>query len=372
MKEMIKNLKKYPLVVFFGILLYTIAIMDLFSPVEERSELENRELQKFPEFSLKQLFDNEYTPKIEDFTEDHFIKRDSWISLKSISESLLGKKENNGVVYGEDGYLFTKFVTTDYSQMEKNVGYINKFIERHSDRDITVMLAPTAPGVMTDNVLDGSPVIDTDYILEYAEDNITAGHLLNVQSVMKEHSDEYIYYRTDHHWTTLGAWYACNEYMQRSGITDFKAMNEYTVTEVHNFLGTHYSKAKNFNVQPDILSYIESDAQIDIGGQINSIYEKEKLEVRDKYAMFLRGNPGMATIKGNGTGKIMIIKDSYANCFVPFMIDSYEQIDVYDMRYITMGLDRLIEAADYDEILFLYNCETFLSDKDLMKINMFN
>ncbi|MBQ8604812.1 MAG: hypothetical protein IJ410_08245 [Oscillospiraceae bacterium] len=372
MKELMKNLKKYPLIIYFGILLYAIAIMDLFSPVEERSELENRELATFPKFSFQQLFDNEYTPKIEDFTEDHFIKRDSWISLKSISESLLGKKENNGVVYGEDGYMFTKFVSTDYSQMEKNVDYINKFIERHSDRNVTVILAPTAPGVMSDKVLEGSPVIDTEYILGYAQENITVGHLLDVQDTLKSHSDEYIYYRTDHHWTTLGAWYAYAEYMEHTGRSNYKAMNEYQVTDVENFLGTHYSKAKNYNVQPDVLSYIESDAQIDIGGTVNNIYEKEKLEVRDKYAMFLRGNPGMATIKGSGTGKVMIIKDSYANCFVPFMTENYEQIDVYDMRYITMGLDRLIEAADYDEILFLYNCETFLSDKDLMKINMFN
>ncbi|MBQ3008134.1 MAG: hypothetical protein IJD80_00970, partial [Oscillospiraceae bacterium] len=149
-------------------------------------------------------------------------------------------------------------------------------------------------------------------------------------------------------------------------------LENYSFVEVENFLGTHYSKAKTYNVQSDILSYIESDATIDIGGTVNSIYEKEKLNVRDKYAMFLRGNPGMATIKGNGTGKVMIIKDSYANCLVPFMINDFEQIDIYDMRYITLGLDKLIKDADYDHILFLYNCETFLSDADLRKVNMFN
>ncbi|MBR5520562.1 MAG: hypothetical protein IKU54_01050 [Oscillospiraceae bacterium] len=371
MKKLIENLKKYPVVIFFGVLLYTLAIMDLFSPVQERSELENRSLQTFPKFSWEQLFNNEYTPKIEDFTEDHFIKRDTWISLKSISESLLGKKENNGVVYGEDGYLFTKFVTTDYTQMKKNVGYINKFMERHSDRKVSVLLAPTAPGVMTDKVLNGSPVIDTDYILDYVTENIDSSVLVDVRQVLSQHTDEYIYYRTDHHWTTLGAFYAYSEYMETVG-RDAIEKDNLEFVEVENFLGTHYSKSKNYDVKADVLSYIESDAQIDINGEINSIYEKEKLDVRDKYAMFLRGNPGKATIKGNGTGKIMILKDSYANCFVPFMIDSYEQIDIYDMRYITMGLDQFIEAENYDEILFLYNCETFLSDKDLMKINMFN
>jgi len=371
MKEIIKNIKKYPLVIFFGVLLYVLSIADLFSPVYKTSELENRDLATFPKFSMKLLFNNEYTPKIEDFTEDHFIKRDAWISLKSISESVLGKKENNGVVYGEDGYMFTKFVTTNYSQLEKNVIAVKEFIERHSDRNVKLLLAPTAPGVMTDKVLESSPVIDTEYILGYVNSKIDSEYLVDVKAELSQHTDEYIYYRTDHHWTTLGAYYGYCEYMKALGRQP-QNLDSFVFNDVENFLGTHYSKAKSYNVQADVLSYIESDAQIDIGGQVNSIYEKEKLDVRDKYAMFLRGNPGMATIKGNGTGRIMIIKDSYANCFVPFMVDSYEQIDVYDMRYITMGLDRLIEEAGYDEILFLYNCETFLSDKDLMKINMFN
>lgn len=372
MKELFKKLKNYPVVVVFAVILYGISIADLFSPVEKRSELENRELRTFPKFSRRELFNNEYTPKIENFTEDHFIKRDSWISLKSICESVLGKTENNGVVYGDDGYMFTKFTSSDYSQMEKNIGYINKFAERHSDRNVSFLLVPTAPGVITGKVRNESPVIDTDYILKYAEENLApAVKFINVQSALKEHSDEYIYYRTDHHWTTLGAYYGYCEYMTSIGRQP-ENLSSFEFVEIENFLGTHYSKAKSYNVEPDVLSYIKSDAKIEIDGKTYSIYEKEKLAVRDKYAMFLRGNPGMATIKGNGQGKVMIIKDSYANCFVPFMIGDFEQIDIYDMRYLTLGLDRIIEQTDYDEILFLYNCETFLSDKELVKINMFN
>ncbi len=371
MKDLINNIKKYPLIIYFAVLLYVLSVADLFSPVEKTSELENRDLATFPKFSWELLFNNEYTPKIEDFTEDHFIKRNSWISLKSICESLLGKTENNGVVYGKDGYLFTKFVTTDYSQMEKNVNSINKFIDRHSDRNIKFLPAPTAPGVMTDMVTEGSPVIDTAYIQGYIYGNMDHSVIVDVRSELAQHTDEYIYYRTDHHWTTLGAYYAYREYMKAIGRQP-QPLENFEMVDVENFIGTHYSKSKNYNVVPDVLSYIESDALIEINGETNSIYEKEKLDVRDKYAMFLRGNPGLATIKGNGEGRIMIIKDSYANCFVPFMINDFAQIDIYDMRYITMGLDRLIEEADYDEILFLYNCETFLSDKDLRKINLFN
>lgn len=371
MKEKLEKLKKYPVVIFFGILLYTIAIADLFSPIEEFSETENRRLTDFPKFSWNQLFHNKYTPKIEDFTEDHFIVRDKWISLKSVSESILGKQENNGVVYGKDGYLFTKFLKTDYNQLEKNINSINKFIERHNDKNISVLLAPTAPGVMVDKIsFANSPIIDTDYILNYAKENISKG-FIDVKPTLSNHSDEYIYYRTDHHWTILGAYYAYEEYMNSIG-KDYTTIDNYNIIDVENFLGTHFSKAKNFNAIPDTLSYIESDAKMVIDGKEMGIYEYEKLDVRDKYAMFMHGNPGYATVKGNGTGKVMIIKDSYANCFIPFMINDFEEIHIFDMRYITMGLDKFIEENNYDQILFLYNFETMLSDKDLGKINLFN
>jgi len=370
-KDLLKNLKKYPLIIYFAIILYGISIADLFSPVKTHSELENRELATFPKFSLKQLFDNEYTPKIEDFTEDHFIVRDKWISLKSISESMLGKTENNGVVYGKDGYQFTKFLTTDYSQLEKNVGYLNKFAERHSDRNIHFMLVPTAPGIMTDKVSEGSPVIDTEYIMNYVSRNIGGDMLIDVRDALSQHTDEYIYYRTDHHWTTLGAYYGYETMMNALG-KDYTTIDNYTLVDVEDFLGTHYSKSKNYNVQPDTLSYIDIEADIVINDVADSIYEKEKLDVRDKYAMFTRGNPGYATIKGNGQGKMMVLKDSYANCMIPYMVEDFEEIHIFDMRYMTMGLDRFIAEHNYDEILFLYNCETFLSDKDVIKINMFN
>ena len=371
MKDLFKNLKKYPVIVFFAVLLYGIAIMDLFSPIETHSELENRTLATFPKFTWTTLFNNEYTPKIEDFTEDHFIVRDKWISLKSISESILGKTENNGVVYGDDGYQFTKFLSADYSQLEKNIALINKFIARHPDRNIKFMAVPTAPGILINKVKSGSPVIDTEYILNYIDENVDDAHIVNVKDALLQRRGEYIYYKTDHHWTTLGAYYGYASYMKSIG-KEHTSVNEYRMISAGDFYGTHYSKSKTYNIQPDTLSYIDIEADITINGVIDSIYEKEKLQTRDKYAMFCRGNPGHAAINGNGEGKIMVIKDSYANCLLPYMVADFAEIHVFDMRYLSMGLDKFIEENNYDEILFLYNCETLLSDKDLIKVNLFN
>lgn len=366
-----KDMKKYPLIIVFFSVLFALSVFDLFSPVKTYSELENRDLAEFPSFNVKGLLNGKYMSGIEKFTEDHFIARDAWISLKSVSEKALGKKENNGVVYGKDGYLFTKTESKDYSQFEKNISAINKFMDRHSDRIVSLLLAPTAPGVMTDRVYKDSPVIDTEYMLNYARDNITNGKFIDVLDVLKSHSDEYIYYKTDHHWTTLGAYYAYEQYMYDTG-NKYMTLDSFDFVDVNDFLGTHYSKSKNYDVVPDTLSYVECDAEITVGEETLPIYDKSKLETRDKYAMFLRGNNGLASVKGNGNGKILIIKDSYANCLVPFMVGDYEEIDIIDLRYLTMGLDSYIAEKDFDEILFLYNCETILTDQNIPKANMFN
>ncbi len=368
---MIQTLKKYPLIIFFAALLYAISVMDLFSPTYERSELENRELSDFPKFSLNDLIENEYTPKIEEFTTDHFILRNSWISLKSVSESLLLKGENNNIVYGTDGYMFTKMSSLDLELTNKNANAINEFIKRHSDRNIIVALAPTAPGVMIENVKSHSPVIDNQLVLDTVYNIIPKENSIDLLALLQSKNDEYIYYRTDHHWTTLGAYYAYSDYM----LSINREPRDLSTTElinVENFLGTHYSKAKSFNVIPDTLSYIENNAMITIGENTDSIYEIEKLETRDKYSMFLRGNAGYSEIQGNGEGSILVIKDSYANSFVPFLTEDFAKIHVIDLRYLNEGLDAIIKKEDFTNILFLYNTETFVNDRDIPKINLFN
>ena len=276
-----KNLKKYPLIIFFGIFLYVLSIADLFSPQYNFSDLENRYLSKFPKFSLKTLINNEYTPQIEDFTEDHFIKRNAWISLKSISETVLGKGENNNIIYGKDGYLFTKVMSNDITQRFKNISALASFVEFNENFNIKIMVAPTAPTVMANKVKNGSPVNSAYSVIGNLKEYVDGENIVDVTETLKAHNDEYIYYRTDHHWTTLGAYYAYADYMQSIGRTP-QSLDSFEFVEVSDFLGTHYSKSKNFNVVADTLSYIKNDSQIEILGTVDSIYDYDKFETRDK------------------------------------------------------------------------------------------
>ena len=104
--------------------------------------------------------------------------------------------------------------------------------------------------------------------------------------------------------------------------------------------------------------------------ETTGLYDLKKLDTRDKYAMFLHGNNGYSTIEGSGTGSILVIKDSYANCFIPFLTDNYAKIGVVDLRnFKSIDPDALMEQEGYDQVLLLYNFQSFKSDGNLVYLN---
>ena len=199
---------------------------------------------------------------------------------------------------------------------------------------------------------------------------------VDVRQTLAEHKDEYIYYRTDHHWTSLGAYYAYQQLCSTLGLTPFDPA-AHTALTAENFYGTHYSKARTWNAVPDTITYYDLPNSLTIynvtaagqpaDGQTTGLYDTDKLNVYDKYAMFLHGNNGLSRIEGDGTGRILVIKDSYANCFAPYLTANYAQIDVVDFRNYNYGLDQLIADNDYDQILVLYSFDSFKSDPYLYR-----
>ena len=151
----------------------------------------------------------------------------------------------------------------------------------------------------------------------------------------------------------------------------------HTALTAENFYGTHYSKARTWNAVPDTITYYDLPNSLTIynvtaagqpaDGQTTGLYDTDKLNVYDKYAMFLHGNNGLSRIEGDGTGRILVIKDSYANCFAPYLTANYAQIDVVDFRNYNYGLDQLIADNDYDQILVLYSFDSFKSDPYLYR-----
>ena len=223
-----------------------------------------------------------------------------------------------------------------------------------------------------------APLLDEDAYLDQLSAAVQAagGRFVDVRQTLAEHKDEYIYYRTDHHWTSLGAYYAYQQLCGTLSLTPFDPA-AHTALTAENFYGTHYSKARTWNAVPDTITYYDLPNSLTIynvtaagqpaDGQTTGLYDTDKLNVYDKYAMFLHGNNGLSRIEGDGTGRILVIKDSYANCFAPYLTANYAQIDVVDFRNYNYGLDQLIADNDYDQILVLYSFDSFKSDPYLYR-----
>ena len=210
------------------------------------------------------------------------------------------------------------------------------------------------------------PLADENQYLDKIFARLSANaNVYDLRETFSAHNEEYIYYRTDHHWTATGAFYAYQQYAQSKNLPVFD-QNNASAVEVKNFYGTHYSKARNVNVVPDVITYYDLPNEMTVftdgKGDVGTLYSKEKFETRDKYAAFLRGNNGYSEIKGDGDGSVLVIKDSYANSFIPYLTADYEKIGVVDYRMNLDKIDAIMEKGGYDRVLFLYSFDAFSED----------
>ena len=352
-----------PLFALFAAFILCLFLAAVIMPDRTFSENENKVLTPMPEASIERIIDGRFETGYENYVADQFPLRDSWIGMKSISEYALMKGENNGIVYGDDDYLFAPVVSVNGEQMSKNISAISDLAMCYDN--VSLMVVPSSDRILADKMPSGYPSVNQTEIIGsiYAgmPDNVNT---IDVGSVLAKHSDEYIYYRTDHHWTTRGAYLAYLEFADSMGFApvDTGSLNANTV---EGFLGTSYSKSKNFNVVPDTITYYDSDAVINVNGTDHDIiYNFEQFSKRDKYAGFLWGNSPISTVKNEKAadpdGSILVIRDSYADCFVPFLAEQYGTIDLVDLRYFRGDLAELCLNAD--EILILYGFSDIVSD----------
>ncbi len=385
-----KSLKQYPLLVFFALFILGLFVADMFATGREFSEMENRYLKQRPKFSIKALVENEYTLDYEKFINDQFVARDAWITLKSVSETALGKIENNGVAYGRDDYQFQKAPTADEETLGNNLGYLQEFLETYQGH-VTVGIIPNSYQVLENKTPVSFPGVDQEpYIRQIYEGVKGRVDTLDLLSVMTQHRDEYIYYRTDHHWTTLGAFYAYQAYAQSRGLA--AAGPEQIEPYAHNvegFLGTYYSKSKKFDTRSDTITWYDFPVgEVTIDGKttilnsqkqeipVEGMYEVAKWQERDKYAAFLYGNNGLTVIPSQcnlnhqegRTSRVLVIKDSYGNSFAPFLTWSYDEVYVVDLRSLTEKMSELTARVQFDDVLVLYNYQSFESDRNIARL----
>ena len=363
--------KKYLLYSFIVIVL-GLTIVSFISDNKTFSELENRNLKTKVTFNLKDFFNGSFQKNYETYINDQFPLRDKWISLKSRSEYVLGKVENNGIIYGNNDELFEKFDTIDEEKLKNNINAINLFSKKNLDK-VSLIIAPNSYEIYRENLPLGSRQIRQDAIIKEIYSSLKYTNNIDVFNVLMKNKGKYIYYKTDHHWTTYGAYLAYLEFTKSLGLQPID-INSLIEVNVSNFYGTYFSKAKPFNINGDNLTYYEFDnLTMNIVGDAvyESIYDYSKLEIRDKYSMFLNVNNPITIIKNselkNGK-KLLVIKDSFANSLVPFLTQNYEEIHVIDLRSFSSKISEYIKENAFDNILILYNFINLSTDNSIIKL----
>lgn len=374
------DVKRYPAAVLFFGLIFLLMACDLVTPDQKRSWRENRNLAQKPSCSVQQILNGTWMQSYTDYCKDQFFLRDGWIRAYSVAESLLfQKKEVGNMIAGDGAVLFPKVFAlkeTQEKQLQKNQEALIRFAEKNQGR-VTVMLVPSAAAVFPERLPAQAPLYDENAIRENVQKEVKNICVLDVKETLHSQPLEEVYYKTDHHWTTEGAYLAYKQFCAEKGKIPF-AKEDHIQKTAGGFFGTSDASFCQWNRKPDEIVWYEPDHKMTryritgdgeaVKEETAGMYQKEKLSGRDKYGMFLYGNGGYNVIEGDGSGSILVIKDSYANCFVPFMTADYEKIGVMDLRnYTGSPVDR-IRKDGYDEILILYSFSSFYSDSTIQNL----
>lgn len=366
--------------IIFASLLISLSVLNIISPTKIFSDKENRYLQQFPKVNLEDIMSGEFSSDIETYVSDQFLGRDNWIGLKTLSQLAILKKDNGRVYFGNEDYLFDVYKGIDEKQFNSNINSINKFLDKMKEYNdkavITTLLVPTKTEVLKEKLPPFAPVIDENKIVEKIGKELGDDiKIIDLTNPLKEHSDEYIYYRTDHHWTTNGAYYGYKEYMEQMG-QQALSKDQFSLNKVSsNFYGTSYRKANFYQGDPDdIYTYIPNkpiDYNIVYNNEVHSkeLYDEEFLDKTDQYSYFLGGDKALinieTSIKNDKT--IAVIKDSFANSLIPFLAGHYNNIVVVDTRYYNGSISELMKEIESDEILLLYNIQNFANEKSFLR-----
>lgn len=354
-------------ILFLAVLLL-FGTLNLVLPDRAFSEAENRMLEQKPELRLSGILDGKYMKNFEKYQTDQFFGRDSWIHIRTAADRLLGKNKSGDVYLGKNGQLYEEPAAITEDTWE-NLDAVYAFTERHPEASHYMMLVPGAAGILPEGLPAYAPVEDQMEQLAHIRAYLgNAVVQIPVEEALSEHKEEYIYYRTDHHWTTLGAFYAYEQAARVMGLNPELSMEPCEVTR--QFDGT-LSARSGYQVPLDTISLYRPLQEEKLvvtyvaeQKKTASLYASKKLETKDKYGVFLDGNHPLTEIRtmAESERRLLLIKDSYANCFVPFLTSQFREIVLVDPRYYYGELETLMEEKGITDVLYLYNLNTFVED----------
>ena len=362
--------------VIFILTLFLFLIINVIVPDREKSVQENRMLATKPKFRLSSLISGDYDEKFEAYMDDQFVGRDMWRKLKVTVDRIGGSRLENGVYIGTNGQLLEQIEVADENHLAANIKAIKSFSESQSKIPVRMMLVPDAANVLNHSLPSlAKPEDQTQMFSMVRKDLGDSVEWIDVSTELNKHKTEKIYYKTDHHWTTLGAFYAFQAAAPSLGIDGDLSGKYVSYTVSDSFNGMLASKSGvNLGEKEQIDIYVPTEEDTDLivdyvdeGKRSTSLYDSSKLKEKDQYTVFLGGNSSLLDIRtvSTSTKRLLLVKDSFANSFIPFLTPYYREIVVVDPRYYSGTINDLMDSYRISEVLFLYSGNTFFKDNNI-------
>ena len=368
MKKIFKIFGKVGVLVLCLVLLINLVCKD-----QSKSFTEQRSLQMFPKFSEVTL--DEYTSQMTSWFSDQFVGRDSLIHLKYLTQKVLGVRKIDDVYLGKH-CLIQETAEMNQEAVDKNIEAINNFFVKNNVNTM-FLLANTAVGMNNDKLPRNAFELDQnkqmDYVFNHLDPNIAR---IDVRDTLKSHKDEYLYYKSDHHWTTLAAYYATQEIAEYMNfdLPGLDSFHKYPIT--YDFKGTLAKKTGSLMQKDEVDIYVPKknvDYVVTYAGaqeKKRTVYNSKAISSADQYAVFFGGNQDLIQIDVNNESEhhLLVFKDSYANALIPFLIPYFRTITIVDPRYYTENVNRVVRSQMITDVLYVYNSNTFVGDTSLMDV----
>lgn len=362
--------------IIFILILFLFLIINIIVPNKEKSVQENRMLATKPKFRLSSLISGDYDEKFEAYMDDQFVGRDMWRKLKVTVDRICGSCLENGVYIGRNGQLLEQIEVADENHLAANIKAIKSFSESQKKIPVRMMLVPDAANVLNHSLPAlAKPEDQTQMFSMVRKDLGDSVEWIDVSTELNKHKTEKIYYKTDHHWTTLGAFYAFQAAAPSLGIEGDLSGKYVSYAVSDSFNGMLASKSGvNLGEKEQIDIYVPTEEDTDLivdyvdeGKRSTSLYDSSKLKEKDQYTVFLGGNSSLLDIRtvSTSTKRLLLVKDSFANSFIPFLTPYYREIVVVDPRYYSGTINDLMDSYRISEVLFLYSGNTFFKDNNI-------
>lgn len=380
MQKKVRKRRKRVIDGIMGILLSAVILLvmawNVLVPDKELSVEESRVLAQRPKLSINSLLSGEFMEKYDAYLSDQFAGRNLWRNLRVAVGRISGERQENGVVLGDGGQLFDIPESPNQETLTETLAALGTFAEGHSEMNVYMMLVPDAATVLTSKRPYLATFPDQNPMITQVKRGLSDSvKWIDVTEILGQHSEEKIYYQTDKHWTSLGAYYAFCASAEQLGISGGTA-NEYAAYPITTTFNGELSSKSGYclDVREQIDIYVPKGRDNDVvvnyvdeQRKTTSLYDSSCLEGSDQYEVFLGGDTSVIDIRtaSENSRRLLIVKDSFANCFIPFLAPHFREIVVVDPHYYSGTLQELLGTYRISDVLFLYSGNGFFQDNSL-------